>query len=295
MKEIDFKDRVSNYPGRIKLTPVAGQADTYEMERADEPIEPGTPLDKATLNSIVHSRLTGRFYAPTVVREINTSRELTVSPLPTSGWVYDTDNTNRATSGSFVVATSSNNGSAWLADGVFRSAGWQSSGGDTAWVQIYHTQPLKVKNIRFAVDFQYAGRFTKLEIQGSDDGQLWTTTGELTSIATGSAVEYTLGAPDEYTYYRLYFTNSDSNRVTVKNLSYTLYEANTYKSTFSLPKELPAVWTKEQRVMIVTPPEINSFGVIKNTLNGVTVNTILQPSKRYELRYNGTAFNAKEV
>ena len=295
MKEVDFRDRVANHPGRITLTPVAGKADTYEMQRADEPIEVGTPIDKATFNSIIHSRLTGRFYAPTVARELNSSRELTVSPLPTSGWVFDTNNSNKATNGAYAVETSSNNGSGWQANGAFTSAGWQSSGGTVSWLQIYHSQALKVKKIRFGVDLQYSGRLTKLQIQGSENGTVWNTVGELTSITTGSAIEYTLGAPDEYKYYRLYFTSSDSNRVTVKSLSYTLYEANTYKSTFTVSGELPAVWTNEQRVMIVTPSEINSFGVITNTLNGVTVNTILQPSKRYELRYNGTAFNAKEV
>lgn len=46
-----MKDRVSRYPGRVRLTPVAGQEGLYDMERADEPAEPGTPLNKATLLS----------------------------------------------------------------------------------------------------------------------------------------------------------------------------------------------------------------------------------------------------
>lgn len=44
-----MKDRIPTYPGRVKLVPVAGQADTYDMVRADEPIEEGTPLNKASL------------------------------------------------------------------------------------------------------------------------------------------------------------------------------------------------------------------------------------------------------
>ena len=46
-----MKDRVSTYPGRVKLTPVTGQTDTYDMERADVPIEAGTALNKANLFS----------------------------------------------------------------------------------------------------------------------------------------------------------------------------------------------------------------------------------------------------
>lgn len=44
-----MQDRVPLYPGRVTLTPVAGQANTYDMTRADQPIQEGTPLNKATL------------------------------------------------------------------------------------------------------------------------------------------------------------------------------------------------------------------------------------------------------
>lgn len=44
-----MKDRVPLYPGRVKLTPVSGQANTYDMVRADEPTQEGTPLNKASL------------------------------------------------------------------------------------------------------------------------------------------------------------------------------------------------------------------------------------------------------
>lgn len=43
-----MQDRVATYPGRWKLTPVAGQTDVYDFERADDPITAGTPLNKAT-------------------------------------------------------------------------------------------------------------------------------------------------------------------------------------------------------------------------------------------------------
>lgn len=44
-----MQDRVSLYPGRVKLTPVAGQENTFDMVRADQPTQEGTPLNKATL------------------------------------------------------------------------------------------------------------------------------------------------------------------------------------------------------------------------------------------------------
>nr|DAF98439.1 MAG TPA: hypothetical protein [Siphoviridae sp. ctwfx1] len=44
-----MQDRVSLYPGRVKLEPVAGQANTYDLTRADQPTQEGTPLNKASL------------------------------------------------------------------------------------------------------------------------------------------------------------------------------------------------------------------------------------------------------
>lgn len=44
-----MQDRVPLYPGRVTMTPVEGQANTYDMVRADQPTQAGTPLSKANL------------------------------------------------------------------------------------------------------------------------------------------------------------------------------------------------------------------------------------------------------
>ena len=51
---IEVKDRIPTYPGRVKLIPVSGQANTYDLSRADEPIEVGTPINKALFDSIIN-------------------------------------------------------------------------------------------------------------------------------------------------------------------------------------------------------------------------------------------------
>ena len=43
-----MKDRIPTHVGRVKLVPVAGQTNVYDMEMADDPVEVGTPLNKAT-------------------------------------------------------------------------------------------------------------------------------------------------------------------------------------------------------------------------------------------------------
>jgi hypothetical protein len=46
-----MNDRVPTYPGRVKLVPVTGQENTYDMVMADEPTQEGTPPTKANLLS----------------------------------------------------------------------------------------------------------------------------------------------------------------------------------------------------------------------------------------------------
>ena len=54
-----MQDRVPLYPGRVTLTPVAGQANTYDLVRADQPTQEGTPLNKATLLKDVTASILG--------------------------------------------------------------------------------------------------------------------------------------------------------------------------------------------------------------------------------------------
>lgn len=44
-----MQDRISIYPGRVKITPVSGQDNVYDMTRQDNPTTEGTPLNKSTL------------------------------------------------------------------------------------------------------------------------------------------------------------------------------------------------------------------------------------------------------
>ena len=44
-----MQDRVPLYPGRVRLTPVAGQTDVYDMTMEDSASVVGTPLNKNTL------------------------------------------------------------------------------------------------------------------------------------------------------------------------------------------------------------------------------------------------------
>lgn len=53
---IDVKDRVPTKPGRMKLTREDGSVEYVIMERADEPVEGGTPINKALFDEVVRKK-----------------------------------------------------------------------------------------------------------------------------------------------------------------------------------------------------------------------------------------------
>lgn len=55
-----MKDRVPLYPGRVTLTPVSGQANTFDLVRADQPTQEGTPINKASLLKDTTAALFGK-------------------------------------------------------------------------------------------------------------------------------------------------------------------------------------------------------------------------------------------
>lgn len=85
-----MQDRVSLYPGRVKLEPVAGQANLYDLTRADQPTQEGTPLNKANLLSDATAALMGLDAAATpdgafaALAEKNDIRLIKIEKITTS-------------------------------------------------------------------------------------------------------------------------------------------------------------------------------------------------------------------
>lgn len=293
MIEVNFKDRIPLEPGQVTITPVAGATNTYKLERKDYPSEVGTPLNKATFDSIIHSRLTGRYYALNVAREVLTSQTLQTDPIPSTGWVENsyTD----FTSGSYKL-TSSYPDYPNLAVRAFDNStttyfSAESDSGET-WVSIDFGVRLLVTKLSVSW-FSYDYDYFKVSFQGSNNGETWTEIAETTGNRETPS-EWAFSNSTEYSMYRLVFNQGTENAMRLYDWSITGIQVNTYKNTFTTDG-LPTEWTEGQRLTIQTPSNVNTVGVSANTVNGVAVNTILQPSKRYELRYNGAAFVAKEV
>lgn len=282
MIEKTFLDRVPTNPGRVIMKPVEGQENTFDMVRADNPLVVGTPLDKAAFDSIIQSRLTGRYYELTAEKTVLSSLTgITLNPIPTNSWIYQTGGTI-GNSGSWTVKSSSIVSAGYNPGGIFdgdSSSIWQSAAATTSWVSITSGVAIKIK--KFKVNFADAGHYT-MQMQGSNNGTDWTTLAGLTP----GEYSYTIENPDYYLYYRLYFVSSSAVNTSVMEWQITEYDATTYTTAYTADG-LANQWSQNQRVTIVTPSNALTVGVVSNTLNGVNINAILQPNTYYHLIHNG--------
>lgn len=302
MIEKEILDRVPLNPGRITLTPVDGMENTFDMARADNPSVEGTPINKAMLDSIIQSRLTGRYYELEVASvESSVMTGITTNPIPTSGWVVASK--TKATNGQYIIdaydskgesntpekATDGNSTTYWSADVSYGTTP------EKQW-SIHSETPIRVNKVKInmAMVSVMSGRF---KIRGNTNyGYSRRDLTDWISFSnTDGLKEYTIKTPDFYKGYALTFEDFDGGNVALYEFQISNYDMTTYKNHFVLSKGIPSTWTIGQRIMVKVPDSATTAGAVENTLNGIKINTVLQASKRYELIYNGSTFDGKEV
>ncbi len=292
MKEVEFRDRAPTHPGRVRITHVSG--DLYDMERADDPTETGTALNKVAFDSIVKSRLTGRYYPMNVEKKVNRTQSYTVNPIPTSGWTLDSTQ-KKAQSGSYTVEVNSLYGSYTpdkALDGSMDTEYRSDASGEITF-KISFPSTIKVTKYKLAMRASNYTNDVKTEFQGSTDGVNWSTL--LTTYdKPDDLAEFTVDTPGEYTAYRLKFTASETG-IYLYQFQISAYEVTTYYNAYTIAEGVPTTWTDGQRVFVQTPSNADTFAVTGNTLNGVLIVDVLQKNTRYELRYSSGAFWAKGV
>lgn len=296
MIETNFKDRVPTYPGRVEIEPVEGAVNTYTMKRADEPTEEGTPLDKATFNSITQSRLTGRYYPLTVTREVYMSLPLDGVLPSVGGWTVDSTG-KVATKSAYRIEASSISVSDYSVEKAVdgkTDTSWSSADGTLHTFTMQMPYQLKAATLRVSLGRAGSSTF-KWQLRGSNDKVNWT---NLTAEANfASEVNISITSPGDYVYYQMRFVlgsySSGQSRAYIKEIELDDITI-TYFQNVLTTEGMPATWTKGQRVT-VQMPELSSYVTAANTFMGITCNTVLQSNKRYELVYNGSTFDAKEV
>lgn len=295
MKEVTFLDRVPTNPGRVKLTPVSGMANTYDMVRADSPRVAGTPLDKATFDSFVHSRLTGRYYIPTVKTETVTNQDITVNPIPTSGWLNATKTTANV-NGYEIYATAASSQSELITAAFDGNPNTFWRGLNNAENYIGFKLPSAVKATKLKMKFRFtSGDINSAKIQASNDWATWDdVSGSFYVGRETEMTEFSVNASKPYYYYRVLIDIYLDTGIDCYGLELSAYNVATYTNTFTVDN-VPTEWTQGQRITLQTPANLVTMGVTSNTLNGAIISTILLPGRYYELIREGNVFLAKEV
>ena len=296
MIEVNFVDRVPTEPGRVKLTPVPGQENHYIMERADAPIVEGTPLDKATFNSIIQSRLTGRYYLPTVTQREITNVTTNANPIPSSGWL-NASKTSAALNGYelFSSPASVQSGNITAAFDGNPSTYWLAPAQSTeSYIGFKLPSAMLVKKVKVIVTFAESSYYCV--VQASNNGTEWA---DVSSqfIRGGSLdpIEVELTSSIPYLYYRIKFLDVEvDSGILCYSFEISQSTVITKQNDFVIDA-FPTTITDHQRFTIVTPT-INTVGVVKNTLNGRDIDVILQSNRRYELVSSwDTKYYAREM
>jgi hypothetical protein len=189
--------------------PVEGQQNTFDLIKADEPTEAGTALNREAFNSIIHSRLTGRYYTPTATRTIATQRTITANPIPSSGWLNTT--LTGATSGEYTITASNSHNTEWsphkAVDNDLKTS-WTSAGYTTygnTWWQIKLPSPIVLTSFTVTLDDLSDGG-SNFVLQGSTNGTSWKDlTSQFDYNGKITSRTFSVNNSTEYTYYRIFF------------------------------------------------------------------------------------------
>ena len=290
MIETNIKDRIPTYPGRVQLKPVDGQPNTYDMTRADAPIEEGTPINKSTLESFATSRLVGRYYPLRATYTEVSSATYTTSPLPTS-WTVSTD-FKTGTFGSISIDASSATVGYDVSKAFDGNASTQWTSGNDTWHELTVTFPTVMALKKFKIQAGASTNSFKLSVRGSNTQESWRELYTVTSIPT-TQTEYTINNNEHFRYYKFVFTTSSAAAVSIKDITMSEWTIKNYNAEYQADR-MPATWDNGQRVYVEVP-ELDPYSLASNTFVGKPCNSLLQAKRRYELIYNGNSFDAKEV
>lgn len=260
---LQFVDRIPTLPNRKKITHADSSVEYATIEYADEPVETGTPLNRATLGHI--GNIIG-YNSMQVTQEekLNQIVNLIQGEYQRDEQIANVENLGfyNRTSSDYSIFTS--------ADGDKIAIQLHNS-----WAQRTIEIPSSIKT--FKVRTNSTGN--NLYLRGSNDKSSWTNYYRLNQNTQYHEINNT------YKYYNI---TNDYNSVTVYLTDFT-FDSKINKFTYN---EIP---NKNNEILKVC---VNYDGdASENTLNGKPIDTILLSGHYYELMYDETndRFIAEEV
>lgn len=305
---IDVKDRVpsqvlSNGAIRYEEFDTNGNSLGYKyIKRADEPIEPGTPINKALFDKIdgllkkelgERSRI-DRYNAPIVSDDIG--EVLNYDNLFSGEWTGGTGGGSAdAYKGSMrVIPEYSAYDSAGHIKNIFNSSGWQSRESYKK-REFYIDMSESVEILKFKLS-RSCSSFVSFIINGSNSIGNWINLYSSTENTSGldEIVEITLQNTAKYRYYE-FIINVSSTRATVMIANLQVVSSKQSANKLLLSNDI-SNYFNGQRFLIQTPTLNYDRAMLNvNGLGDISIKEKLDSNTKYELVYNDSSFNAYSV
>jgi hypothetical protein len=226
---------------------------------------------------------------PTRTITVSSSQSLTTNPIPTS-WEQEIIGT-KYRSGSYAITASG------YASGYEVYKAFDGTVG-TSWRTPSATQhtlvlelPEEILIDKVHLQFNIQGT-AEISLQSSKNGSSWTTEEDVSaSISFDGDVE--LSNAPRTKYLRILVNASTAVTFTLQSFEIVDYTVTTRNASFVL-SNMP-VMTNGQTILVYIDPTHDATGIASNTLNGVSVRSILQADRKYELTYYTTYYTVKEV
>lgn len=295
----NIKDRVpvevlENGAIRYGVYDNTGNLLRYEyIKREDEPIEEGTPVNKALIDNIQGDLYTQDRYNIPRAGWLETDlyeTTFTDNIFPSS---WEKENDNSFYSADVLLTTSSARSGDYGPD-AFTTDAWWTSSVTNAWIQIQFPQGIKITKMKLIMSTSSSSQTSTKKILGSKDGQAWVELYSTSGNVETSATVRTLSNADYYSYYKVEFTNRSSCQVFVKEWQVTQYKE---KGVYGYELDLPLTSYEKGKIVNIEGVAYNgttSFSNLYLNINNLGVKPIngtIKSGEKYTLVYNGNSWD----
>lgn len=293
---IHGSNRVVENPNRYKLNAVSGQANTYDLEKMPGIItDNGTPYNKIILDKLDNIL---SYLKPNVVK-----LPFGVYPIIVSNYHLQLDNISFSASSNTEYTFNTTN---ILPDGTSPTITYNiyrvnkgSATYSTSWtnLDINNVFIRTTKSSAYGLQFNTASgqSYITIDFNKQKNGTIYLGTDNTSRIqvfASNNGITYTqissfssIESSIDFSGYRyLQIKNTTSSGDTIRYLYMDIEDTKIdYQNQFTLDNNVG--FTNNQRVLVETPNGMSLDDVTSNTLNDVEIDTLLQPSTKYELIY----------
>lgn len=299
---IEVKDEILNGEPKYEIRDVDGNViyTGISIEMITPLLQEGTPLNSKLFESFLEeidqnlkelSRI-DRYNIPTIPGSTGAVED--ERNLLEGTWTPESYGAFTAINGEMEVTVPDHSTEEHSVVELFSSTGWISDSDRKVEVIIDFSTPRHIKAFEMGLHINNTSYFGTFSISGSNNETAWTTLYETTTYQSG-VTEYNLTRHDNYRYYKLMFSNTTTVRCGIRELKVASYYARANKIFFD--NNIKEYFENMRFLMAIPENSLTHDRVLIdiNDLGQKDVNGIINSGKKYELVYNGNAFNAREI